>query len=260
MMPNTPDPPFEGTASDLAGEYVLGTLSAPERKAFERDMADDPALTAQVQFWQAKLSALDETAMPVTPSAGHFAALEVALFASPSGRPDLRLIEGGMKASQTADFAALDAPRQSLRRWRTGAIGAGMVAASLAAALVVTSSGIIAQPPAGQQNYVAVVNRGGDQPALIVRVDLASGTVLIRPVAAQTPAGKSLELWYVADKAAPRSLGLLGEQSRRAGLSLPAGTAGLDKAVFAVSVEPEGGSPTGGPTGPVIYSGQLIKE
>ena len=29
---------------------------------------------------------------------------------------------------------------------------------------------------------------------------------------------------------------------------------------FAVSVEPEGGSPTGLPTGPVVYSGKLIRE
>jgi anti-sigma-K factor RskA len=38
-------------------------------------------------------------------------------------------------------------------------------------------------------------------------------------------------------------------------IPLPAG-ASIEKANF----EPEGGSPTGGPTGPVVYSGQLLKE
>jgi anti-sigma-K factor RskA len=28
--------------------------------------------------------------------------------------------------------------------------------------------------------------------------------------------------------------------------------------VFAISVEPLGGSPTGAPTGPVVYSGRLV--
>ena len=31
-------------------------------------------------------------------------------------------------------------------------------------------------------------------------------------------------------------------------------------ATFAVSVEPPGGSTTGGPTGPVVYSGKLVRE
>ena len=31
-------------------------------------------------------------------------------------------------------------------------------------------------------------------------------------------------------------------------------------ATLAVSVEPKGGSPTGAPTGPVVYSGRLVRE
>ncbi len=30
-------------------------------------------------------------------------------------------------------------------------------------------------------------------------------------------------------------------------------------ATYAVSLEPEGGSPTGTPTGPVLYSGKLVE-
>jgi anti-sigma-K factor RskA len=40
---------------------------------------------------------------------------------------------------------------------------------------------------------------------------------------------------------------------------LPPG-ARVEKASLAVSVEPEGGSPTGSPTGPVVYSGQIVKS
>jgi anti-sigma-K factor RskA len=104
---------------------------------------------------------------------------------------------------------------------------------------------------------VAVVNRGGDAPALIIRVDLASGQVFVRPVSTKVPTGKSLELWYIGAGKAPRSMGLVDGGPLR--MTLPEG-ARVDKASFAVTVEPEGGSPTGGPTGPIVYSGQLIKE
>jgi anti-sigma-K factor RskA len=63
-----------------------------------------------------------------------------------------------------------------------------------------------------------------------------------------------LELWAAAGKNPPRSLGLISASGatvvRRA--SLPQGTDHL-----AVSLEPPGGSPTGAPTGPVLYVGQL---
>jgi anti-sigma-K factor RskA len=41
--------------------------------------------------------------------------------------------------------------------------------------------------------------------------------------------------------------------------SLPSGGVS-EGAVLAVSLEPHGGSPTGQPTGPVVYSGKLILE
>lgn len=94
--------------------------------------------------------------------------------------------------------------------------------------------------------YVAAVNRGGEAPALIVRVDMATNRVFVRPVGARGEAGKSLELWYIGDGRTPVSMGLVGARSER--LALPEG-ARPEKAKFAVTVEPEGGSPTGGPTG-----------
>ena len=106
------------------------------------------------------------------------------------------------------------------------------------------------------ESYVAAVNRGGDKPALLVRVDLGSRKVTVRSVAADTPNGRSLELWYIAGGKPPRSMGIVEQASR----TLPMPTDADTAATFAVSVEPVGGSRTGGPTGPVVYSGQLIKE
>ncbi len=52
-------------------------------------------------------------------------------------------------------------------------------------------------------------------------------------------------------------MGLVDREPAR--VALPDG-ARVEKATFAVTIEPEGGSPTGGPTGPIVYSGQLIRE
>jgi len=74
----------------------------------------------------------------------------------------------------------------------------------------------------------------------------------LQPVA--LTAQQSLELWALPKAGAPRSLGVIaGDKltplSRR---TLPADTKAL-----AVSLEPFGGSPTGAPTGPVLFVGDL---
>jgi anti-sigma-K factor RskA len=83
----------------------------------------------------------------------------------------------------------------------------------------------------------------------------------VRRVAADDPVGKSFELWLVSNKyPAPRSLGVVqpGEFTRPSLLaSFDADT--IRDAVFAISLEPEGGSPTGAATGPVLWTGKLIE-
>jgi anti-sigma-K factor RskA len=82
----------------------------------------------------------------------------------------------------------------------------------------------------------------------------ASGQLVIERVAgAAAESGRDHELWLILGEAAPVSLGLLGETTRIAMADLPEG------AVLAISLEPEGGSPTGAPTGPVLALGPLAK-
>lgn len=231
----------------LAAEYVLGTMHADERTLFTSVLAHDPAAREAVAAWERRLAPLCAAGPEVAPPPAVWERIENALPAPE--RPILTLIEGDL-----ADGDAAAGLRRSLNRWRGGALIAGALAASLA--IFVADKELVRRPSA-QPSYVAVVNRGGDQPALIVRVDLASGNVFIRPVAAETPSGKSLELWYVAAGKSPKSMGLVAKDATK--IALPAGVS-LDKASFAVTVEPKGGSPTGEPTGPIVYSGQLMKE
>ena len=56
----------------------------------------------------------------------------------------------------------------------------------------------------------------------------------------------------------PRTRRVIGKAARQR-IALPASAVGLlpDAAGVAVSVEPGGGSPTGQPTGPVVFQGRL---
>ena len=227
-MPMTPE-----EVDGLAGEYVLGTLPADERAAFERAMARDPALRDVVAGWETRLSPLAFSAPNATPSTQLWRAVEESI-----GPPD--------------NVVQL---RRRVTRWRMATGFAGAMAASLAAALWL-------KPPAPTTGgrYVAVVNRSGDLPALIVRVDTGTGAVFVRSVATETPTGRDLELWYIRQGDAPKSLGVVKADGPER--PLPATLRGGVQApiTMAVTVEPQGGSPTGGPTGPVVYSGTLIPE
>ena len=67
--------------------------------------------------------------------------------------------------------------------------------------------------------------------------------------------GQVHELWIIAPNAAPVSLGLL--EDRPLVVTYPSPPEGF---VFAVSVEPSGGSPTGQPTGPVILTAEVRQD
>ena len=125
--------------------------------------------------------------------------------------------------------------RRQLRRWRLGASLTGIAAAALLA--------------------VAMLTPSGGAPAFVLTVDTISNTLSIRRVADAAPAGKSYELWAVEPGQNPKSLGVVEQARYTRPLAVP-----TKDLVLAVSLEPQGGSPTGAPTGPVVFSGPLIKS
>ncbi len=225
---------------DEAAEYVLGTLPADERARFVERLQNDAALRAAVSAWQRRLAPLDDTAAPETPPQSVWRNIEQATAAA------------GETGASSANVIQL---RRRVAFWRGATIVAGALAAGLAIFAVVDRESLPPEPAGGR--YVAVIDSGGREPALIAEVDTSTGLITVRSLHAEAPAGHSLELWHVAEGHQPRSLGIL-----KAGLNEQTlqdlATAGPVNGVIAVSVEPEGGSPSGEPTGPVIYSGRLI--
>jgi anti-sigma-K factor RskA len=223
-----------------AAEYVLGTLPADERARLAERLRSDAALRQDVRAWQARLAPLDDAAKPEMPPASLWQSIERATAeATPPLATPSNVIE----------------LRRRVTRWRTATIITGALAAGLAIVAVVDRMSVAPAPGGGR--YVAVVDSGGHEPALIAEVDTTTGTIRVRSLKAETPAGRSLELWHVPEGQAPRSLGIL-----KAGLDAQtikdATAGGPVGGIIAVSVEPEGGSPSGAPTGPIVYTGRLI--
>jgi len=134
--------------------------------------------------------------------------------------------------------------RRRLRFWQATAVGSLALAASLAAFIV------LRQP---EQPRVAVLSPlAGGAPMLMATAE-RDGRLVVRPTSSiAVPSGRDLELWALAQgESRPRSLGVLPPSGRSLHAELSPNTQLL------VSLEPKGGSPTGQPTGPVLYGGWL---
>ena len=219
-------------ADRLAAEYVLGTLRGPARRRMAALLPAHPALRRAVEGWQNRLMTLSVGVAPVTPSPRVWAAIEQRLF--------------GAGAERTAKPWW-----QRLGLWQGGFAVASVAALALAL--------LLAQPRPAAPPIVIVLSANpeaqGVMPASFVASVTPDGRALVlKPIAAQAPAGRSYELWSVPGSGAPRSLGLVSDAQATTVLRsrLLDGTA-----AFAVRLEPSGGSPSGAPTGPIVSLGKL---
>lgn len=118
-------------------------------------------------------------------------------------------------------------------------------------------------PPAPQPaQYVAVLQQTSGAPAFILTVDAATKTFTVRRVGAAPVQGKSYELWLVSDKLPrPRSLGVIGASDFTIRPSLASYDSDMiNRATYVVTLEPEGGSPSGIATGSIVYAGTLVES
>lgn len=229
-------------ADALASQYVAGTLRGPARRRFETLMAAHPALRDAVVAWRARLMPLTGAVEPQAPPASTWAGIEQRLW------PD----------APAAAATATAAPWwRALSFWRAAsgfatvaAIGLGVLLASPQpqAPPVVVVLQAAEGAPAGASTFVASFSADGR--SLVTRP--------VQPVALQVD--RTLELWAVPPQGAPRSLGLISASGLTVIQRDKLPQALLDQrntAALAVSVEPPGGSPTGAPTGPVVFAGKL---
>ncbi len=227
----------------LAAEYVLGVLQAEELATAERLRTSDADFAAAIRYWEERLAPLGALADPAATPPGLWDRIDTATAAAPSAalwdridRTTTPVPSNGMPITF----------RRRLRAWQIGTGAALALAASLAAF-------IVARPPSPVRVAVLAPMTGavpellatiGSDGVLSVR---ASGTV---PV----PDDRDLELWALSPgETRARSLGVLPPGGKQLLASL------APDAQLLVSVEPRGGSPTGRPTGPVVYGGRLTR-
>jgi anti-sigma-K factor RskA len=228
---DTIDPADRGKL--VAAEYVLGVIGAEERREVERRLMHEPALAAEVAFWEERLGVLADAVAPVAPPQHTWSQIEAAI-ASP-------------QAAQPASLW------QNLAFWRGFGIASATLAAASIAALV-----YIGLVPATRAPLMATLAGSSGQPNVVAAV--TGNDLLVVPAALLTNDPRAVELWLILPNQRPHSLGLIhpGQAMR---LTIPPDLAGrlTADAALAISLEPPGGSPTGQPTGPVIASGKLTR-
>jgi anti-sigma-K factor RskA len=218
----------------LAAEYALGTLRGRARARLKRWMRDDAELAREVAKWEARLAPLAQAVAPVAPPARVWNALQNRLEVNPKG-----------------------ARRMSFSVWKAlGLMASGAATALLAIAILLPS--LRDTSPAA---YVAVLSDAKTNRAVLVATAGQADKVL--RVNTLDPSiqvsGRSLELWALPRDGKPKSLGVIGAQRAVLRLDATADKSLGNVPALAISLEPQGGSPTGQPTGPVLYSGPCVK-
>jgi len=218
----------------LAAEYALGTLRGAPRQWLETAAARNATLDTAILRWHGRLATLDQ--FEATPAPEIWLAIERRL---------------GWTPTVVADASSF---------WqRSGVWKAWSFAATIAAiALVIV---ILQQTPSVQpQEWRAfAVLESPQQQRMMVLASADLKTLWFttaQPLA--IPAGKSYQLWWIAPNEKPVPAGLLpGANGGRIALQVAA-AAKSQYVALAISVEPVGGSPTGQPTGAVIFQGKLL--
>jgi anti-sigma-K factor RskA len=234
----------------LAAEYALGTLRGRARARFRRWLREDAASARSVAEWEARLAPLIEAVAEVAPPAHLWRRIERRIGAlAPAGGLWHRL-----------GF------------WRNlGLVASGMTAALLFALVVLAPQPpphapppvvVQLQPDRQMPSYLALLADPKTQvPVLLVSAGRKSDRLWVKTLdPAIHVAERSLQLWAIPKSGAPVSLGLVSaDEKATLKLVAVADQSLADIPALAVSLEPMGGSPTGAPTGPILFSGPCVK-
>ena len=219
----------------LAAEYVLGTLRGAARRRFERWRAENRHIASRVQAWEGRLIPLALGLPPLAPAPEVWRAIEQRIRSAEASRP------------------------VATRRTAVRALAAAVVLCVIAAA------GFFAWRMTLPLQLQPLATIKAAQGPGVWSIETDARGERLRAVAlagAVARPGHSFELWALPQAGgAPVSLGLLpdsGQLERTLSASQQSALAHAGK--IAVSLEPPGGSPSGAPTGPVLFVAELKKN
>ncbi|MES2547853.1 MAG: anti-sigma factor [Pseudomonadota bacterium] len=222
-------------ADMLSAEYILGSLRGAARRRFEQLIRQKPVWAQTLNWWESHVHLLADTVPAVSPPHKVWKNIEAQLFKRNNAQHSVW--------------------------WKSWAFASTALAAGLATLLVIqTPQSMLDSKPAA----VALLATAQSEAGWLLNETKKSPTnVTINAIALsslQLKADNAFELWLVpADKSKPISLGLLPQQGNNV-FKVPVEVIPLmATGLLAVSVEPVGGSPTGQPTGAVLYQGRMTK-
>jgi anti-sigma-K factor RskA len=237
-MSDLPDDPDDRDL--LAAEYVLGVLEAAEAEAVEALAAREVAVVIAIEDWQRRLAPLALIVAPVPPPETLWPRLAAAI--------------GGFEEAAPAPPAAVvvSFPR---RAWNSPALWRAATAAALALAAAFAGIAFLQRPAPPSQLAAALAPANAPAPVFLAETQ-PDGSILVRPLSrVAVESGRDLELWALPQGATrPVSLGVLPVTGRHVPGELARAATQL-----LVTLEPQGGSPSGLPTGPLVYAGTLAK-
>lgn len=213
----------------MAAEYVLGTLEWNERREVMALRAINKDMDKAISYWERRLSPLSNLVAEIQPSSDLLKKINRQIDSEP------RLMV-------------------ALNRWRSLAIAASVLLLAVTTAFIYQMQVWRIDP-----QYYTLLQTEAKSPVFMLSFDEKSATVTVQTIGAKAPNGKSFELWIVADGAAPKSMGIVLPDGKKEIALSNMSVSIIENATFAVSVEPLGGSPTGAPTGPIPYSGKLVR-
>ena len=228
----------------LAGELALGLLEGDELAQARALAASNSEFASELASWNGRFSALFDEVEAASPPESVWRSIDRKVGLAPGANNVIPL-------------------RRKIGFWQACTGGASAIAAALALVLLVQPHSVTAPPvpaqPASPSPMVAMLTSGSDHPALMASWNPDSREFLIEASAPMPPtAGRSHQLWVIPADGKPRSMGVMPAKGPMTATLDPAMARTLAEGVtLAVSDEPNGGSPTGAPTGPVIASGKL---
>ena len=226
----------------LAAEHALGILEGEELVEARGLVASDPDFARAVEEWDERLAPLFDEMGEETPPA------EVWL-----------RVKAGIDADRGGDVVDL---KRRLGWWKGTTAAASAIAASLALVVAydVTRPPPVIETPARAPMMVASLMSEDKAMIMSATWEPSEKSLMVTPGNMAPAAGHSHELWIIPADGKPRSLGLVtGDGPRRMAVDEAMAPMFAEAATLAISVEPEGGSPGPGPTGPVVASGALAK-
>ena len=214
---------------ELAAQYVLGTLRGPARRRFERYCAHNANALHAVRRWEDRLVDLLAGVVPVAPSTLVWDRIKFRV------RRDKRAAAEDAYSRRSVTGVSRR-PRASRRSRSRSACGPASARAARS-----RSQGSWSEQQGQLWSIEAPRNRGELRVA-------ATDNLALDPA-------RAYELWALpGDGAAPVSLGLMPKSGRGTLELSDAQRVALSRSrQVAISLEPPGGSPTGAPTGPVLF-------